>query len=168
MFFFLCKDLIYLKSTRNDERVKYEWPEIISEKDVPNAWPEVFTNNDENDPVKTYRNTDDFIDRPIYINPSDDEKIPYETLLDDKNLNTDDKIKLIDLVDSQKDNNENLEILFEINDQKNVVTVPRYQHHKNDHNFERNIQKRDLDYDHANIFEDDEDSKSEDSIEDIW
>lgn len=156
--------MIYLKSHRDDEKVKYEWPEIISEKDVPNAWPEVFTNNDENEPVKTYRNTND---RPIFINPSEEDKVPYETLLDDKNLNTDDKIKLIELVDSQKDSNENLEILFEINDQNNVVTVPRYQHHKNDHNFERNVQKRDLDYDHENIFEDYEDTKRHGSIEDI-
>lgn len=161
MFIFLYKDLIYLKSSKNrkDEDLQNNWPEIISQENLPNSWPQIFKNTDENDPVKVYRNIED-------IFPADDDKIPYETLLDDNNLNTDDKIKLIDLIDSQKDSNENLEMLFEINDHKNVVTVPRYQHDKNNHNFQRNIQKRNLN--EKNLFEDYEDSKKENSIENIW
>lgn len=155
-------------SNRKDEEVRKNWPNIISQENIPNVWPQIFKNNDENDPVKGYRNIDDFTDNPIFINPSDDDKIPYETLLDDKNLNTDDKIKLIDLIDSQNDNNENLKILFEINDRKNVVTVPKYQHDKSNHNLQRNIEKRNLNYDDENVFNEYEDSKKENSIEDIW
>lgn len=160
-YLFFNKDLNYLKTSRNRKDEENNWPEIISQENLPNSWPQIVKNTDKYDPVKVYRNIEDIL-------PTDDDKIPYETLLDDKNLNTDDKIKLIDLIDSQKDNNEDLEMLFEINDQKSVETVPRYHHDHQNHNFQRNIQKRYLNYDDENLFEENIESEKENSIENIW